>query len=199
MRRKTPDTEFTTRSRERIRYLIDARCDGKQIEFSKKTGIPKGTVSNYVNGNNVPSDEYARKIANTFRVNFYWIKGFDIDMNALETFRSIKTSAEFLEAEKEHSETIYANVFDAAGYRLESSDYRGEYIASRFPDGTTYSQESIRITSEELEEFNTAVTEYADYLIQKMFKGKNSSLAAARPSITPLSDEDGDADMLNKK
>ena len=47
----------------RIRSLIDIRCEGSQKKFVDKTGLNKGSVSQYVNGKNVPSWDNAEKIA----------------------------------------------------------------------------------------------------------------------------------------
>lgn len=128
MKRKTAESKFEKNCRKRITELIDEFCEGKQIVFSRKTGIPKGTVSHYVNGGNSPSDEYAEKIAHTFNVNVQWLKGYDVPKDAPNSGRNIKHLVEVLDEIKTHNEMIFANVFDSVGCRLEESEFKGEYI-----------------------------------------------------------------------
>ena len=61
----------------RVRSLIDIRCEGSQKKFVEKTGLNKGSVSQYVNGKNVPSWENAEKIAAAFDVDVNWIMAID--------------------------------------------------------------------------------------------------------------------------
>ena len=61
----------------RVRRLIDDYCDGSQKKFVDKTGLNKGSVSQYVNGNNVPSWENAKKIATAFKIDVEWIMAVD--------------------------------------------------------------------------------------------------------------------------
>lgn len=62
----------------RIKQLIDDYCDGSQQRFVEKTGLNKGSVSQYVNGKNIPSASNANKIAEAFDVDPQWIMGYDI-------------------------------------------------------------------------------------------------------------------------
>ena len=62
----------------RIKQLIDVYCDGSQQRFVEKTGLNKGSVSQYVNGKNVPSGSNAQKIAEAFGVDPNWVMGYDI-------------------------------------------------------------------------------------------------------------------------
>lgn len=78
MERKTPPTKYVRQATLRINSLISEYCDGNQQLFVDKTGINKGSVSQYVNGKNVPSTTTAKKIANVFHVNPAWIMGFDV-------------------------------------------------------------------------------------------------------------------------
>ena len=63
---------------QRIRKLIDDYCEGSQQRFVEKTGLNKGSVSQYVNGKNTPSMENAQKIADAFKVDIAWILAYDL-------------------------------------------------------------------------------------------------------------------------
>lgn len=60
----------------RIKNLIQTRCDGSQKKFAEKTGLNVGSVSQYVNGKNTPSSLNAQKIAKAFDVEPEWVMGF---------------------------------------------------------------------------------------------------------------------------
>lgn len=62
----------------RIRQLIDEHCGGSQQRFVEKTGLNKGSVSQYVNGKNVPSGTNVYKIATAFHVDPDWVMGLDV-------------------------------------------------------------------------------------------------------------------------
>ena len=66
----------------RISYLIDTYCDGRQIEFSKRTGIQKSSVSQYMSFLHAPTLNNCIKIAETFNVNLDWLRGLDAPMRA---------------------------------------------------------------------------------------------------------------------
>lgn len=80
MEKKGEMTIYEKSAMERIRYLIDQFCDGSQQQFVDKTQINKASVSQYVNGKNVPSNITAAKIAGIFNVNPAWLMGFDVPM-----------------------------------------------------------------------------------------------------------------------
>ena len=61
----------------RVRELIDTRCEGSQKKFVDKTGLNKGSVSQYVNGKNIPSWENAEKIAAAFNIDVEWVMAVD--------------------------------------------------------------------------------------------------------------------------
>ncbi|MBR3634864.1 MAG: helix-turn-helix transcriptional regulator [Lachnospiraceae bacterium] len=63
---------------QRIRKLIEDYCEGSQQRFVEKTGLNKGSVSQYVNGKNVPSLDNANKIASAFNIDSAWIMGLDV-------------------------------------------------------------------------------------------------------------------------
>lgn len=195
MKRKSPETVFSINTRNRIKSLIDDYCNGKQIVFSERTGIPKGTVSHYVNGGNVPSDTYAEKIANAFKVSVLWIKGYDVPPHGTSNLRSLQTSADILDALSAHDDMIFANVFGSAAYYLFETEYKGKYMLVH--RGT--SEESIYISSHELKELNGNITDYAKFLLSKMFadgrtvyKADNDTLMAAHTNTDPHP-SDGDS------
>ena len=86
MKRKTND-EYSVSAKRNINYLVDTYCDGKQVVFCEKTGLSKGSVSQYCSGNNVPNNKTAKKIADVFNVNPAWVMGLDEQMTRREGFR----------------------------------------------------------------------------------------------------------------
>lgn len=174
MKRKTPETEYTKKSRSRIRELIDEFCIGKQIVFSQKTGIPKGTVSHYVNGGNVPSDEYAKKIADAFHVNLLWLKGYDADKYGDGSLRSLKTTKEMNDSLREETDLMYEAILEDVGYWIEPSYKKNVYILSRFSDGTKRSRKSVEIGSDDLRFFNDELAKHAELLAMKIFESNKT-------------------------
>jgi len=63
---------------QRINNLITDYCGGSQQRFAERTGLCKASVSQYVNGRNVPSGTNAEKIANAFNVDPAWVMGYDV-------------------------------------------------------------------------------------------------------------------------
>ena len=61
----------------RIKRLISEYCDGSQKRFVDKTKLNKGSVSQYVNGKNIPSWENAEKIASAFKIDVNWLMAVD--------------------------------------------------------------------------------------------------------------------------
>lgn len=80
MIKKKDMTIYESAARERINYLIDNYCDGSQQRFVERTGLNKGSVSQYVNGKNIPSNITASMIAEAFNINPAWLMGFDVPM-----------------------------------------------------------------------------------------------------------------------
>ncbi len=64
---------------ERIQQLISEQCGGSQQVFAEKTGLTKGSVSQYVNGRNEPSKKTAAKIAEAFDVSAEWVLGAEVE------------------------------------------------------------------------------------------------------------------------
>ena len=61
---------------ERIKALRVSRCMN-QVEFAKKLGVTKQSVSNWENNNIQPSIDMLVKIANTFSVSADYLLGLD--------------------------------------------------------------------------------------------------------------------------
>lgn len=57
----------------------------KQIELAEKTGITKGAISQYVNGEYEPKQNNLYKIAKVLRVNPAWLMGKNVDMETGES------------------------------------------------------------------------------------------------------------------
>lgn len=88
MEKKTELSKFELQSRQRIIQLIQEFCDGSQQRFVEKTGINKGSVSQYVRGNNTPSNLTAKKIADAFKVAPAWVMGFDVPRSMITPFEN---------------------------------------------------------------------------------------------------------------
>lgn len=80
MNKKSDLSHYERQSMERINQLISEYCDGSQQRFSEMTGINKGSISQYCNGKNTPSNLTAKKIADRFHLNPAWVMGFDVPM-----------------------------------------------------------------------------------------------------------------------
>lgn len=76
-RQPTPEER---KSQERILYLIDEYCDGKQQIFADRVQIGKSSVSQYKKGTNFPTNKRAVQIAKAFNVQPMWVMGFDVPM-----------------------------------------------------------------------------------------------------------------------
>lgn len=64
-------------SQTRLRELMDD-YGITPTEFSKKTGIQKPTLSNYLHGVREPKQSQVAKIADAFNVNPAWVLGYDV-------------------------------------------------------------------------------------------------------------------------
>lgn len=69
--------EYEEISIKRIKNLIQTRCGGSQKKFAEKTGLNIGSVSQYVNGRNVPSNLNCQRIARAFDLDPEWVMGFE--------------------------------------------------------------------------------------------------------------------------
>jgi len=81
MKKKYEQTRFDKQAQERMRYVIDTYFGGSQQTLSEKCGIHKASVSQYVNGKNVPSNLTAKKICDPLGLNPAWLMGFDVPMH----------------------------------------------------------------------------------------------------------------------
>lgn len=80
MKKKYEPTRFDKQAQDRIKYVIDSYFGGSQQTLSEKCGIHKASVSQYVNGKNVPSNLTAKKICDPLGLNPAWLMGFDVPM-----------------------------------------------------------------------------------------------------------------------
>ena len=97
MDRKSTPTKYESQSRERIVLLIAEYCDGSQQQLCERTGVSKASISQYVNGRNVPSNLTAKKICEPFGINPAWIMGFDVpkkltDISSLSSSTTLSAS-----------------------------------------------------------------------------------------------------------
>ena len=88
MARKTKIDEFALSATRNINYLVDTFCNGEQKTFCDKTGLSKGSVSQYCSGKNVPNNITAKKIAVAFNVSPTWVMGFSDVMVELGNVKS---------------------------------------------------------------------------------------------------------------
>ena len=80
MKKKYEQTKYDKQAQDRIKLVIDTFFNGSQQELSDRCGIHKASVSQYVNGKNVPSNITAAKICVPLGINPAWIMGFDVPM-----------------------------------------------------------------------------------------------------------------------
>ena len=65
--------------RNRIREALQIR-NMKQVELSEKTGIPKGTINNWLNQRYQPKQKSLLSLAKALDVSEMWLAGFDVPM-----------------------------------------------------------------------------------------------------------------------
>lgn len=92
MEKSKKPTEFDIRSRERLNYIIAKYCNGSQQELSKRTGVGKASISQYVNGKNTPSNLTALALCTPFKINPAWLQGFDVPMMREDTASGVSLS-----------------------------------------------------------------------------------------------------------
>jgi len=78
MEKKHILSPYEKQIRQRIIEIINNFCEGSQRKFVDRTGINKGSVSQYVNGKNTPSWSNAEKIAAAFGIDVAWVMAVDI-------------------------------------------------------------------------------------------------------------------------
>lgn len=124
MIRKSSD-EYAENARKNINYLVDTFCEGKKVIFCEKTGLSKGSVSQYCNGNNIPNNKTAKIIADAFNVSPVWVMGLSTSMH-------------------EQSDTSHED----PGIVVTDKDNR---FSIHFRDGKTMSDEDKELLKEQLE------------------------------------------------
>ena len=87
--RRTNIDKYARSAAKNINYLVDTFCNGEQKIFCEKTGLSKGSVSQYCSGKNVPNNITAKKIADAFGVSPVWVMGFSELMKIEEIVRMI--------------------------------------------------------------------------------------------------------------
>lgn len=139
MKKRTP-TDFEKKSAERIRFLINEYCDGKQQAFAEKTGIGKASVSQYVNETNFPNNITCGVIAKKFAVDPAWVMGFDVPMkpnkmifiadkqtiedakkNAIKTFEILNEVRSTLDIEEASLIDVYRHLDDEGKKFIEKA------------------------------------------------------------------------------
>lgn len=63
----------------RLKELINEKCNGRQIEITKHTGIPQSVISNYFIRQSLPSAEYLIKLADFFGCTTDYLLGREDD------------------------------------------------------------------------------------------------------------------------
>lgn len=69
--------------KDRLRYAMDAR-GLRAVDIVERAGIPKGTISYYLNGKTEPKADRLYVLAKVLNVNEAWLLGFDIPMERPE-------------------------------------------------------------------------------------------------------------------
>lgn len=85
MEKKNKLSPYENMIRQRLVQLIDDYCGGSQKRFVEKTGLNKGSVSQYVNGRNTPSYDTALKIAEAFHVDISWLLAYDVIPDGMDS------------------------------------------------------------------------------------------------------------------
>lgn len=80
------DIDMLKESSRRLRQILQEK-DMKQQELSDKSGVSKASISQYMNGDIIPSNVSAGKMATVLDVNPVWLMGYDIP-------REMKSGAE---------------------------------------------------------------------------------------------------------
>lgn len=69
--------------KDRLQEALDLR-DVRAIDLSRKTGIPKNTLSNYLKGNTKPKADRIYQIAAALEVSEAWLLGYDVPATRTE-------------------------------------------------------------------------------------------------------------------
>ncbi len=82
---------------ERLSELIDLKCNGKQIELAKKSGISQSTIACYYSRNSMPSAVQLVKLADALEVSVDYLLGRENDFGIID----LSSNAYFSNEEKE--------------------------------------------------------------------------------------------------
>lgn len=64
----------------RFQYILNLRGI-KSKDLAERTGINKSSISQYLNGHNVPKSDRAEELAKVLNVSPAWLMGFNVQMN----------------------------------------------------------------------------------------------------------------------
>ena len=129
MERKTNPTKYERQARERIQLLIDEFCNGSQQAFADKSGVHKSSISQYINGKNIPSNLTAIKLCEPFGVNPAWLMGFDVPKYETPSAPSSLESKTPACDPNERELITYCNQLNEEG-QLKLLDYAADLVAS---------------------------------------------------------------------
>lgn len=129
---------------ERVSYLIDTYCDGKQVVFSEMTGIHKSSVSMYMSMLNAPNMSNCIKIAKTFGVNPDWVRGLDAPMTSpgsygrptvsVPVYETIPSGAKIADLESKDAEVLSIDSLNRA-YGLFAFEIKDDAMGPRILKG----------------------------------------------------------------
>lgn len=85
MEKKYELTKFERQSQERIQLIVEQYCGGNQQKLADIAKVNKASISQYINGKNVPSTFTAEKLCLPFGLNPVWLMGFDVPMYQSQT------------------------------------------------------------------------------------------------------------------
>lgn len=74
-------------------HIVLSKKNMKPVELSRKTGISRGSISNYLMGKFEPKEETISIIANILEVSPSWLMGFDVPMKKSEDIDEITSVA----------------------------------------------------------------------------------------------------------
>lgn len=180
-------------SRARVIYLIQTYCSGSQQEFANKTGLNKGTVSQYVNGKKTPTSIAAQAIGKVFKVSPAWVMGFSFPSGLLDSSYQDPKDDEvpqllkeefFMSSEKEklidYDENIeYKDIIDKPDEVLRDrpnpydlSPYElGHYVTDRMRDSKKF-YKLVQTAADLNSKDYTSAIEFLEYLLFKRSKQK---------------------------
>lgn len=85
MEKKYELTKFEKQAQERVQLIVNQYCGGSQQKLADIASVNKASISQYINGKNVPSTFTAEKLCKPFGLNPVWLMGFDVPMQPPQT------------------------------------------------------------------------------------------------------------------